>query len=400
MKGKSNDEQMLKRIQKVKQERQKIEQQDARANAPDLLAISEALDEYYFVNKLSLYCADLCYNKILQQELRELSLLKSILTHVDNLANRSIPLEIYNRIRKLLETINVPSKQMTQLFEETFQLVVENENVFSSAESVELYSLLSNYCIRRINERKARWNERFVSLHYRMLCVQFKSKRKKAILLPEVLKNLVVTALSIRNESFFQPLHLPIKTITPPRNTPAASWAEQLIQSYYKKLPATNLAKNYLIYCRSFLEFEEGNFARSYKILQNHTHIRGTFLNLDFKILHLKILYEINSQKPAILEYDEIKIRGVLDAYRKLIDFERKKKQQLSYQTFYYTRFRELYGVLLKLEKRGKSDRNKKNDENLDHRKAEFAQKINEHNFYFNPWMLEKLDKIGQPDSN
>ncbi len=402
MKMQSQNNRLLHDIAEEKAKRSSIEVSGNRNSEPNLKSISDALDSYYFINKLSVYCAYLSFKNIVHPDKikyskKDIYLIEEIIKHIEcnNYSNPEIKILI--QIKNLFKTIDKNSVQQDLSLKRTLQLINENENLYSTEESLELYSLLNNYCIRKINHGRTDYKSLFLQTNIHMINVRYKNiPQKKIIMETGLFKNIVAVALTSEDSSFSLGLNTHGLVSDNPDDTfeNKYDWVEKFIGFYGQKLGESSQAKFYYQYCRAFLEFSRKKFARAYKIFNNQMRIQGTFLNLDMKILHLKILYEVHIRKARILAYDKIEIKRVLDSYRKLINYEISQTQDLSYQIPFYANFEKKYKQLYNLYNRydGKID-NQKNDLFLK-KKKELRDSINENSFTYNKWLQEKLSEI------
>ncbi len=391
---------LLEAIQKEKQRRELIEKIGDRATEPNLLGISKALDEYYFTNKLRLYCAFLSYKNImkgshLHYDITDLLLVKEIILWIEQQSQISATLKIFNQIRILFEQLNDSSKNLKPLFDSTLELIKKNEESFSNEENLEMYSFLNNFSIKKMNEGFKHYRPIFLWLNNQIINIKW-SYKKPQRLSPVLFRNIVAVALSINDISVFTELKTHGLQPDSPFNSfrEKYDWVEKFIDYYGERLEENSEAKAYLQYCKALLEFDRKTFSKAYKIFNNTLRQQGTFLNLDLKVLHLKILYEVNIRKAAILEYDKIEIRKVLDAYRQLLKYKPARKYQITYQLHYYKTFEKLFKKLFKfyMDFEGRLD-NSKNPKFLS-KKEEIIHSIKKNGFPFNQWFLEKIEQI------
>jgi len=320
MKPTSQEEYMLYDIDRAKKKRSRVESVGSRDKIPDLKSISEALDTYYFANKLGLYCAYLSLKNILKEDsipfkLEDLAFVKEIIRRIDVNPPQNPKIKIYNQIRKLLEAIDEDSITVSKYFDQTLELIEANRSQHANEEILEFYSLLSNYCIRKMNTNTPRYRITFLWLNNEMINLNYEDISDNKIMMQSSLfKNMVKVALSVNEPSFFHKIKTRGVSPEPDANSfkDRFEWTEKFIQFYCDKLEKSKQAKFYHQYCSTLLEFSRGNFARAYKTFNNVMRVQGTFINLDMKILHLKILYEVKTRKATILEYDKIEIRKVL----------------------------------------------------------------------------------------
>ena len=403
MKKKTYDEVLLENIRLAKEKKVLSEKQSDDKNlAVNLLAISDALDQYYFLNKLRVYNTFLSYKEIfkstsIQCSPADFKLIPEIIQSINVLEQASSPITITDNINKLFNPTKLNPLQLDQLFTQTLNLTNESSSLHSIEERLEIYSFLNNYSIQKMNNGHHEYRPIFILINIQILKLKNQEIKPKNLRLPpRLFKNIVIVGLLIDDPSFFTHLKTPgLKTELPMTIfRDKFEWVEKFIQFYGNKLGDTTEAKSYLIYCRATLEFCRQNFTEAYEIFNNSIRIQGTFINLGSKLLHLKILFEINIQKAILLEYDKIEIRQVLDAYRKLIKYEVEKKQKISYHISFYSNFEKVYKQLLNhyYDYFGRKD-NHKNDRFLT-KKREIEQLIKANNHSYNDWLLEKLNNI------
>lgn len=394
----SLNHQLLENISKEKQKRTTIESQGNKTLEPNLKSISDALDQYFFVNKLSIYCAYLSYKNIVREENisyneGDLSLIQEIISLINNKPSLTPTLTIYNNIRFLLEQIQDNSKKLDTLFSDTVRLINEHTDLHIAEESLEMFSLLNNFCIRKINDGQEDYKKNFLKINVHMINIRNRDSSLKEIFMePSIFRNIVAAGISIEEASFFDKLKIHcLESFNCDSNF---DWLEKFIAFFKNKLGETTHAKFQSIYCQALLEFTRANYAKAYKVLNNPLRIQGTFLNLDIKMLHLKILYEVNIRKSRILEYDKIEINKVLDSYRKLISYEVKEKKNLSYQIPFYRQFEKIYRQLFYLYINYSGRFGNHQNQVFFKQKEILEQLINENNFSYNSWFIEKMNLI------
>lgn len=401
----SLDHQLLQNIITEKNKRRQIEARGYRDQAPNFKAISEALDVYYFVNKLQTYCGYLSYKNIVQTQ--NISYTESDFLLIPHIKNAIVEqdlnhptLLIYKNISLLLEEIGETSAEMDVLFKTTLEQIKNNEAVHSKEENLEMYSLLNNYCIRRLNEnqdKRKMYRQQFIKVNNNIVNLRYRGISKKAIQMEAILyRNIVVTALAIDEGSFFAQLStLGLQPKDKANNfRDKLEWTEQFMAFYGDKLPTDKTSQYYHWYCEIFFLFSQKEFTKAYNALENKMRIQGAFLNLDIKILHLKILYEMTSQRPHVFARDKIEIEKVLDAYRNLIKYEKSKRQQVAYQLTYYENFEKVFKKLLRFFTQYDGQWNNTNHPKFLADKQAVKDLITAKNFSYNEWLLEKLKAI------
>ncbi len=390
-----SDIDFFRKIKKEKQKRNKIQALGDRLKEPNLLALSQVLDEYFFLEKLRLYCAYLSYTKIVNPNLLnytkdDFRLLQVILQTIDSGFFSNPRLEIYNQIRKLYENIEMPKNHSDTQYYYTFQLIHSSVKSLKYFELEEMYSFLSNYCVRRINMGEKEYAKNYFLISLELLELKCNKKAKNKKKLPgSFFKNIIISALKLKQSTIF--IDIPVNQKIGYKNV--FEWIEAFITSYAPKLNKKDY-NTYVPYCRALVAFEQENFARAYKLLQNPLGQRGIFINMNIKVLHLKILYEINLIKPSILEYDGIKIEKVLESYRSLLRDERNRKQELNYQFEFYSLFEKVFKKIYNFHCKydGKLF-NKENKQFLEE-KDNLQKLVNEVNFSYKDWITEKFNSI------
>ncbi len=401
MKKTSYDQKLLNKIALEKEKRRAAET-TGNYTSPNLKSISSALDHYYIVNKLRVYCTYLNYKNILntkhlEYDENDFIFINEILNYIDK-SNISLPtIRIYNQIRILLGFINIHNADMEELFFSTTVLVEENLALHDVDENLEMYSLLNNYCIRKINSGIQNYNKIFLKINCQILNLRKEANTKKTVTLqPQLFRNIVAAAVLIEDEHFFSTLQMSsiISKQAKTKFENRYEWTEAFIAIYHSKLSGGKLAEYYQQYCSALLEFCRGNYPKAYKIFDNSMRIQGTFLNLDMKILHLKILFETLIRKPSILEYDKIEIIQVLEAYRKLLRYETSKKCDITYHTPFYEHFEQCYKKLLQFYYKYEGRTDNARNENFKKRKKELRALIRKHTYSYTNWVLEKFNSI------
>ncbi|MEM8523910.1 MAG: hypothetical protein AAGG68_04665 [Bacteroidota bacterium] len=387
---------LLEDIYTEERKRQQIVLSGDRTLAPNLDSVSEVLDEYYCTYKLNLYCAYLSYQFIVHEKLNpyqetDFLLIPNIIQLIESQKLKHPAILIYDRIRKLFESVNTTDINDKKQLEECISAIKSYEQQEHLEECAEMYSLVNNYCIKKINEGFDSYKVYFWKSSYGIVQIQYKSIGKTLQNIdPNLFRNTALLALSIKDHSIFH--NLSIEGWENVQN--GFDWVEQFINIYGKTLIKSNLGKIILQYCKAYLEFERGNFARAYKIFNNRMRVQNTFINLSMKALHLKILYEVNIRKAKVLEYDKIEIRQVLDAFRKLMKNEEKSRQALSYQLSIYTDFLAKYRKLLQFFYRYYAQVNNSQKPNFVQQKRELEDFITAKKQAHNGWFLSKLEAI------
>ncbi|MEO1516801.1 MAG: hypothetical protein AAFV95_17400 [Bacteroidota bacterium] len=349
---------LLKKIEREKQKREEIERTGRRDKEPNLLNLSDALDEFYFLSKLKNYCAYLSYTRFTNPNLthydkKDFRLMREILREVDLDDFDNPVLRIYNRIRLLFEACELGLSTDEDIYNEVVEILDETDGCISFEEEIEFHSYLCNYAIDKVNRNKNSFKKRLLFHYVKALDKTYQIPSNSGVPLPPATyKNVVKTALfSGEDTVFFQSLQLigvqPSGTHKSIGST--YEWIENFIHYYKKKMDGDH-RESYHTYCEALLYFEYKKFGRAYRTLGNPLHLQGMFINLDIRLLHLMVLYELFNRRPTILENDDIEILKILDNFRHQLRDDENRKHQISSQYLeLFKQFAKLYRRLYQL---------------------------------------------------
>ncbi|MEO1259847.1 MAG: hypothetical protein AAFZ15_13725 [Bacteroidota bacterium] len=393
------DKILLKKIYYEKKAREKIESEGRRDKEPNLLSISNALDEYYYLNKIQLYCAYLSYKKfvnptVLSYNKNDIRLIHIILNQIDDNYFDNPAIKVYNKIRLLYEALNETNSNDKTIYLELKSLIDEYEYTINRFDKATILSYLTNYCLYKMNNGNFRFREEFLYTNLSILkSLYTKNTSKKNKLPPSTFKNIVVVSLKLDPATdFFQRCQITDKPAQAIRNQNKHNWIEEFME-YYKKWIDTKYKKTYYNYCLALLLFEKMEYVKAYRVLQNPSRTQGMFINLDTKVLHLVILYEVFNKRSIILENDGIDILKVLDSLRGLLkdDLNRKKQVSQKYVAI-YKNFEKTYKRLYNLNLRYGGMQNKP----LKFEKEQKKLKANVHaiEIPFKNWILDKIHRL------
>lgn len=394
------EQRLLKKIAKEQAKRKAIETEGSRKTEPNLKAISDALDEYYFVSKLKTYCAYLSYTHIIQAdklqfEESDFRLMPAIIEVIKTQKIASPAIEFYNTIRILFENLGKNHSLSETLLQSAKKCISANQKLFTVEEQTEMYSYLTNYCIRKINLGQADYRKQLFLLNNEIINLKYRRKRSKKEVLPaSVFKNMVVGALTLKNAPFFKQLHT--EDLVPKEASgfkDGFAWIAAFIEVYGKRLEKKQ-REIYQPYCRAILFFGQGLPLKAYEQLRNLKRFQDVLLNLNVKLLYLRILFEMDYLYPEKLEQDEVVIEKVMEAFRALIRDEKQRKKQLSYQLLFYERFeflfKKLYAFNLKYNNRLDNSIN----DLFILKRTQILQEINNTSFAYADWFEEKMKAI------
>lgn len=385
----SSEEKLFRKIVKAQAKKQKIQASGKRQMEPNLLGISDTLDGYYFFCKLKNYCAYLDYRLLVKAETikyqqSDFKLMDAIIEEVEQQSFENAPLlYIYNQIRRLLVASSDEKSQETTDFDKLFANVNQIALKLPSDEAVEIYSYLSNYCIRQQNKGNKAFIVRLFQVYNEMLNLKAHKKRPKIPINHGIFKNMVMSALYLKNTALFETF----KTfgLQPNDSTgfkDAFEWIQKFIDVYQYKIEKKNRPV-YVNYCRGILAFEQKDFKKALSFVQESHHIQDMFINFDNKILYLKVLFEIFIQKNK--QEIDLTIQKIWESYRGLLKDEQKKKKRLEPKHYdYYETFHKYYDRLYKLS----PYRDAPDFEPV------FRAELQALRYPFKAWFLEKLEAL------
>ena len=394
----TEDLDFLKRIEAEKRKRKNIEIAGKRNKEPNLIAISEALDYYFVLDKMRVYCAYLCYRQMMNQglmgyEKSDFLLIDEVIKLVDAGIIKDPLIHIYNCIRKLYEDFHLMEDQVDERYLEIAALIDDYANKVSLEECEDLYSFLANFCIHRINCGVAAYAELYFKVSHQLLNFRYGLGAEANPILPgSVFKNIVVSAMKLKESTIFQ--SIAIYGIQEPLNiNNAFEWVAAFMKVYTPRLENTYQSV-FLLYCQSLVAYEQGDYQKAFLILNNSKRVIGNFISLDVKMLKIKVMYDLQTSQPAFLIRQQENIDLALEAFRGLIRDEKSRKQALNYQLTFYADFERLFRKLLQFQR--KYDGllyNHKNKRFLEDKQHLLQQLENAHHAY-NGWLIKKLSEI------
>jgi len=378
----------------------KIERSGRRDIEPDFLAISNALDDYYLLSKLKVYCEYLSYSQIVRTDnisyrYEDFSLIRQMIDAVeDSRLDRPI-FKIYNLIRELFSDLKDDVVRKNDVYLSLINLIEDNRVVIESEDLLHMYSFATNYCIRRINEGDERFYKLFIEANVLLLGIVASSPSRGAEQIPpSSVINVVGVALKIEDNSFFLNLNnyhsqeIDMERLVMDR----FDWIEGFL-TFHKRRENKKEPSVVYAYCTALLEHTRGNNGKAYRALYNSSRKSGVFLKMLIRILYLKILYELYQKSPLVLETDNVDIERVLESYRSLVRDEKDRRKRMSYQLSYYLDFEKLYKRLYRLSISYDGLGTRK-DAKYSKLKKDLLQDISTSSHSYKKWLVEKVNEI------
>ena len=367
---------------------------------PDFNDISTALDEYYFIMKLKTYCAYLSYRHIAQRDKantqqEDFRFIRTILQQGKEIIAENPLFKLYNQIRVLYERLNEDSAAIEELFLTAQKDIYAYAKLLEQEEVLELYSFLTNFCVKKSNLGKVVYRERLFLVYNDLLNLKYYGQRgRQSPLPPQIYKNMVTYAILLQKNPLFKKLQtvgLPTDNSKGFKN--GFIWAERFVDIYKSKLDK-KFRSIYPAYCAALLSFKQNTFLKAYQQLGNPTYVKGKYMPFDVKTLQLRILYEVQLIDPEKLEKDGVEIKKIMDAFRKKIAFERDVTQQLKYQLQQYIDFEICFKTLMKFHTNYFGRLLKSNNPKYQSDKAHLESLIKACLGPYQGWFREKMNNV------
>lgn len=405
---KSPFDRLVQEINKEKEKKIKREALGDNEQEPNLLNISKKLDELYFQEKLIIYCNYLSYSGMMSDEAlpyraSEFHLIKETLFYLyqNDYDNRVI--QIYWKIKTLFERVlsTKYGSQQDQLLKDCIKLIEQHQAIFRPVDLLEMYSFLTNYTIRRLNQGYRSYVPNILQLYNQLLVIKYHQiKRNRQSLHSNAFRNIVSLCILQEDTNFYNEL-MPssIEAIDKAKGFKNnLEWGQQFIEKFKYFLPKKHQDKYYR-YCKALILFKAKDYLKAFKAIGNIKGLRGLYIGLDLKLLYLQIIYEINEMEGGrkkmkalgLDTFDEIDKK--INAYRSIIWQEDKSNPKLAYQKKYFSSFLDLYQKLYQFYCKYNfvfvgSKQNYLNS------KRNLEKLIQDCPFTYKKWMREKLDKI------
>ena len=272
----------LRNAYEVQREQYHYTTKQGRTASKDLLQnLNNTLDLSYLAEKLKYSCLALAGYTVANVDY-DTGLLKLVLQHLEGnpLLDKEPAIGLYFYCFKA-----ITAEYHTPYFEKLKTGLTQNIQLFPDEDQRTLYLLATNYCIREVNKGHMEYLRELFDLYRAALKMDL--LLENAQISPFSYKN--IASAAIRLDEF--------------------EWAEQFITQYADKLPNKH-RENYTHFMLSKLYYAQKNYDKAMRRL-SQVEYNDLFLNLDAKILLLKIYYELN-------EYDALE-SYIASSYRFLL---------------------------------------------------------------------------------
>lgn len=376
-----------------------IEVRGKREEYPEVLEVSNNLDELYVYEKIKLYCTELSYRNIsnsnrLIHNLEDFKFINCIIEDLDaGTVYKNKGIHVFDRLRKLMErsSASITKDELEEVLE-----MISNTKLFLGFEDcMKALSFISNISIASINLGNIEFSQSFVTSNIEILNLHY-SFNPKFKLPPGMYKNIITLAMNIDDISFFSRLKDErLHKAKTKASMDRYEWSVQFTE-YYKTRIHKEDAKTYYHYAMGYIHFRMGQYIEAHGHLKQLKRKRGMFVNTSVKMLHLKVLYEgyMSGFEGTIKAI--VNINNILESYRKLLADEI-RKEQLGYQAAIYESFLNCFKALLRFQKKFDVYDNRPvfvSEEKKE--REELRELFSGLPYHFKKWLIEKLDEIKQ----
>jgi len=361
---------------------------------PKMLEVSMSLDELFIYEKLKLFCCELSYRSIsnpkrLSHSESEFRFMESIFSEVENdewFSNKGI--EVFNRLRTAFQQHYENGIGELQEIENIIELIRQSYDILGVEDSIGAYSLVNNLCIKNLNEGRIEYSKPIVRASCEMLNL-YDTVSVDYELPTSIYSNLVSTLL-ISEEVHFGELYLKSIELRFQKNpSDRFEWIVRFIKCYEGNLKKED-SEIYYYYSKAHINYIAKKYEEAHEHLLTLKGQQGLFINLSVKMLHLKVLYDLDVDS----EIDTVQhIKELIDSYRKLLSYDDKReKPLLGYQKEYNKAFVKCFNKLHKFRYQYEevSNRDKLKQEKRIRLKGEFEQLPHR----FKEWLINRLGEI------
>lgn len=262
----------------------------------NLQQLSDMLDIQYIAAKLKQSCLLLAHQTMYKISY-DTGLLQALLQYVDEheelLEEPAIALYYFYYQAVTLE-------EGEAYFKRFKKLLLQEVNAFPEDEMRDLYQFAINFCIRKVNLQAEGFEQYFEEmLDLYKAGLEYSFLLQDGQLSPFAFKNIVSTALWLQQ----------------------FEWTADFIQKYQNYLNPS-IRETYVNFAYSKLRFEQKNYDEALLLLQKVEYSSDIFLNLNAKVMLLKIYYELD-------EYDVLE--SFLNSFKTYVNRKKKSGDLRSY---------------------------------------------------------------------
>lgn len=396
---KMQKELLLEIISKEENKRDGIEKTGKRETEPNILNISNAVDEYYFLQKIELYCAYLSYRGILGKGAvayneEDVRMVPYILKEFELIPPKNTLLRIYHKLIPLLRD----GSDYRNIHEDDVlkSLDIDLSDACETLHKEDLFGVLTilfNYCAKKMNEGCDTYGIRYFEYASMDVNMKFGEDDSQEEMPVGLYQNMIKIML---RESKVLLSSVSVSRVIPKDSLKWASpqeWCRSFMECYTTKIRDDRQRMISYDYCNILILFSEERYEEAYNAISMKISLyKGILLSLTFRVLYLQILYEIyNNNQNFFLGSKWNLITNEIDNYRKkLVDDKKGKSINLGYHTPYFQDF------LFIIRKLYSATRDKKTIWRKDVGKVveELTDFVSDKNHSYVDWVDEKLQEL------
>ena len=250
----------LNKIEQEQKRRVEIQHKGSRGLEPNLLALSHAIDNQYFVEKLEIYCSYLSYTrmvhkKVIGYDASHLRLIKAIMKTIEGETNWHPLIQLYYTLCRLFETIEKDTAaEALAAFEQVEVLLETCRTKLTKRTLTNIYSKLTNYLTYQINHGRRDFFIKNIIHNYHIIDLNQKVRKSfpSGVYTNTIHLILKLEELNAVSHTLVQN-HIPNHIKTP------LDWAEHFAETYRYKLSNRD-RKNYYGYNKALILFTKGAF--------------------------------------------------------------------------------------------------------------------------------------------
>lgn len=272
----TNEEAYYKKFLLERELNQFMSERFTRKGASNVKNTSEALDNFFILQKLRYGCTQLNYGKVFSQSF-QLLLLDEIVEHVARIDLSNEPL-----IRAYYYAYSMLKSPDDSSFFFGLKDILATSTPFDISLNIELYNFAQNYCIGYINKGQKEFFTELFQLY--QLSIKNDVVTYNQHLHPADFKNIVTIAC--RLEQF--------------------NWADDFIKNYGDYLPESE-RENAITINRAQMYWYEGQLSQAVRLL-SRVEFNDPFYALDAKSLLVRIYFELGEKDVLFSFCDSFKI--------------------------------------------------------------------------------------------
>jgi len=251
---------------------------------------SDALDEYYILNKLRIISTHLnnintASSSDQPYQMKDFLFSKAIINLIQKKSFENPSIQLFIEIIKLQQLI----KQKKSVISIADFGIIENHlkafaNEIESRDKITAYLFIANLSIRQLNKGKFVFQEKLFLAHNESLNIRYGQLKSKEKMSATFYRNIYLAAIGIADHPLFKSLKTyGLKTYKEETGN-GMVWAEKFLNFYKRHLNKKDQIT--YRYCLAMLAFQQQQFEKAFLALGNTKGVRGLYINLNVKRLY------------------------------------------------------------------------------------------------------------------